>query len=111
MILGILTILIGLAFLFPSVIETIAYWRDPAGMTVGMVGTVISLLLMLTGWAILRQWTSAKRLVIVIAASWLIFSSIAGSLHFLGIPALLAGLVFPIVLVTAYLRADANKVG
>lgn len=87
MLLGILSILIGLTFLFPGVIETYAYWGDPLGMTMEIAGIVTSLLMTFSGWAILRNWAYAKLIVIVSAGSWLLFSSVAGSLHFLGIPA------------------------
>ncbi len=106
MIIGVLSILIGLAFLLPGVIETITYWGDPLGMTIGIVGVITSLLMVLTGWAILQQWHYAKEMVIVTAGSWLIFSSIAGSLHFFGAPAILLGLGFPIAMVIMHLRAD-----
>ena len=109
MILGILCILIGLTFLFPGVIEAVNYWGDPLGMSIGIVGTANSLLMILTVIAILRGWPRTRLLVIVTAGIGLVFTAIAGSLHFLGWPALLLGLGFPVALLVGYLRDEQKK--
>lgn len=110
MTLGILSILVGLAFLFPAIIEVNSYWGDPTGMTVSFAGILNSLLLIVTGWAILQKWRHTKALVIAAAATGLIFTSIGGSLHFLGKPALLLGTVFPVALLVGYLRESGKQV-
>jgi len=109
MILGILCILIGLAFLFPGLIEAVNYWGDPVGSSIGIVGIANSLLTILAGIAILRGWPRTRPLVIVTAGIGLVFTAIAGSLHFLGWPALLIGTGFPIALLVGYLRSEQKN--
>ncbi len=107
---GILSILVGLAFLFPGIIELYTYWGVPTGMTVSFAGILNSLLLIFTGGAIFQKWRYTKALAIAAAASWLVFTSTAGSLHFLGKPALLLGTVFPVALLVGYLRESGKQV-
>lgn len=111
MILGVLSILIGLSFLSGALLEIGGYWGRPVGMGIGIAGTLVSLLLVLAGVAILRGWQRAGQLVIAAAGSTMVFTSIAGSLHFMGVPAIAFGMGFPVALVVGYLRGESGRRG
>lgn len=111
MILVILSILIGLSFLSAALLEVAGHWGNPLGMGIGIAGTVISLLLILAGITILCRWRRSRALVIASAGCTMVFTAIAGSLHFMGTAAVALGIGFPIALLVGYLRGERGEQG
>jgi predicted transporter len=109
MILAILSILIGLSFLSAALLEIAGHWGSPFDVGIGVAGTVISLMLIFAGIAILRRWRHARQVVITAAGCTMVFTAIAGSLHFMGTVAVALGTRFPIALLVGHLRGERGE--
>lgn len=111
MILAILSILIGLSFLSAALLEIAGRWGNAFDMGIGIVGAAISILLIFAGVGILGRWKRARGVVIVAAGCTMVFTTVAGSLHFMGTVAVALGMGFPIALIVGYLRGQHEEQG
>jgi hypothetical protein len=103
MVLAILSILVGLLTGFGAVQELIVPGIIGGGVQpaiIGIIGTVISVLFMLTGIAMWRKWPSTRRLAIVTAILSIVFHVYAAlpPHRNVGPPALILGAGFGLVL-------------
>ena len=80
---------------------------------VGLIGALVSLLLVLSGIALWRQWEGARRLVILAAVSSIVFHVCAAlpPHRNVGPPALIIGVGYGLVLLAFTLRAGGRKAG
>ena len=113
MILAILSILVGLLTGFGAVQELIVrgiidHEIQPA--IVGIIGTVISVLFVVSSIALWRKWESTRRLVIVTSILSIIFHVYAAlpPHRNVGPPALILGVGFGLVLLIVMLSSKRN---
>ena len=115
MILAILSILVGLLTGFGAVQELIVPGimdRRLQPAIIGSIGTVISVLFLISGIAMLRSWQSMRRLAIITAILSIIFHVYAAlpPHRNVGVLALILGAGFGLVLLFAMLRSKRNTV-
>jgi hypothetical protein len=106
MVLAILSILVGLLTGFGAVQELIVPGIIGGGVQpaiIGIIGTVISVLFLISGIAMWRKWPSTRRLVIVTAILSIVFHVYAAlpPHRNVGPPALILGAGFGLVLLIA----------
>ena len=115
MILAILSILVGFLTGFGAVQELIVGGiidHEVYPGIIGTIGTIISILFLLTGIALWRKWPSTRRLAIVTAISSIVFHVYAAlpPHRNVGPPALILGAGFGLVLLFVMLRSRGKPV-
>jgi len=115
MILAILSILVGLLTGFGALPELIVpgiidHRVQPA--IIGSIGTVISVMFVISGIALGRKWPSARRLAIVTSVLSIVFHIYAAlpPHRNVGPPALILGAGFGLVLLIVMLKSRGNTV-
>jgi tryptophan-rich sensory protein len=114
MILVVLCFLVALLTGFGAVQELIVPGIIGGGVQpaiIGMIGTVISVLFLISGIAMWRKWPSTRRLAIVTAVFSIVFH-VYGALpphRNMGYPALIIGVGFGLVLLIATLTSKEKN--
>jgi tryptophan-rich sensory protein len=113
MVLAVLNILVALALGFGAVQELIVpgiidHQVQPA--IIGIVGTVISVLFLISGIAMWRKWPSSRRLVIITAVASILFHVYAAlpPHRNVGFPALIIGAGYGLVLLIVMFTSKRN---
>jgi tryptophan-rich sensory protein len=113
MVLAVLNILVALALGFGAMQELIVpgiidHQVQPA--IIGIVGTVVSVLFLISGIAMWRKWPSSRRLVIVTAVASILFHVYAAlpPHRNVGFPALIIGAGYGLVLLIVMFTSKRN---
>ncbi|MGH9873999.1 MAG: hypothetical protein ACRD9S_16230 [Pyrinomonadaceae bacterium] len=114
MVIAILNILFGLLLGFGAVQEIIVMGISRGQvqpLIVGLVGAAVSVLLLISGIAMLRKWPDARRLVIVTAILSILFHLYAAlpPHRNVGPPALIIGVGYGLVLLIITLTSKGKK--
>lgn len=114
MILAILSILVGLLIGFGGVQELIVRGiidREVYPAIIGIIGTIIAILFIVSGIAMWRKWPSTHRLVIVTSILSILFHVYAAlpPHRNVGPPALILGAGYGLVLLIVMLSSKRNR--
>ena len=115
MILAILSILVGLLTGFGALQELIVRGvidHEIYPAILGIIGTVIAVLFVISGIAMVRKWANMRRLVIVTSILSIVFHVYAALPPYrnVGFLALIIGAGFGLVLLIAMLRSKGKKI-
>jgi hypothetical protein len=115
MLLVVLNILVALALGFGGVQEIIVagiIGRELQPLIIGLIGTVISVLFLISGLAMWRKWPSTRRLVIITAIASILFHVYAAlpPHRNVGLPALILGAGYGLVLLIVMFTSKGKRV-
>ena len=115
MLLVVLNILVALALGFGAVQEIIVagiIGRQVQPLIIGLIGTVISVLFLISGLAMWRKWPSTRRLVIITAILSILFHVYAAlpPHRNVGLPALIIGAGYGLVLLIVMFTSKGKRV-
>lgn len=106
---GVISILAGALMAEGGVMEVIVYWPygQASHVVVGALGAVFSAVLLASGAAFLTRQSFGRRAAVIGAAGMAVVHFLGWLLGFVGIPGVLLGVVYPVVLLLA-LRAKPD---
>jgi hypothetical protein len=108
----VLNLVVGLLLAYGGTQEAIVrgiLGGERASFLVGIAGTLVSLLLSISGVALWRGWRRARELTLVACVLVAVFCALAAlPPRYVGIPALLVGVGYPVAVISHLMRGGGR---